>query len=214
MFVNVLGDCSVLVRASGDKKDRYPRRCYDIANVAIIGNVVSIAYKRLTWNPDGSFKVRGRTIACRCRMSSKSIACRTRPRAGCSIGDDDEQNKKPLPMSYGPYTITSPDPSSTIPMWHARVRRLMSAALTSSPSGMHAIQTNACYQQGVGAGGRDDLLAACKAAEYAANHVDCISAMQHALPAIRAPSPRPKAVRHEPPTTTPTNVPRESGSAA
>jgi hypothetical protein len=31
-----------------------------------------------------------------------------------------------------------------------------------------------------------DLLAACKAAEYAANHVDCISAMQHALPAIRA----------------------------
>lgn len=58
MFVNVLGDCSVLVRASGDKKDRYPRRCYDIANVAIIGNVVSIAYKRLTWNPDGSFKVR------------------------------------------------------------------------------------------------------------------------------------------------------------
>ena len=31
-----------------------------------------------------------------------------------------------------------------------------------------------------------DLLAACKAAEYAANHVDCVSAMQYALPAIRA----------------------------
>ena len=33
---------------------------------------------------------------------------------------------------------------------------------------------------------RDALLAACKAAEYGANHVDCVSAMQHALPLIRA----------------------------
>ena len=32
----------------------------------------------------------------------------------------------------------------------------------------------------------DDLLAACEAAEFAANHIDCVRAMQEALPAIRA----------------------------
>lgn len=96
------------------------------------------------------------------------------------------KTKKPLPMSYGPYTITSPDPSSTIPMWHARGPSLDVGGTYEQSVRMHAIQANACYQQGVRAGGRDDLLAACKAAEYAANHVDCISAMQHALPAIRA----------------------------
>lgn len=89
-------------------------------------------------------------------------------------------------MSYGPYTITSPDPSSPIPMWHARGPSLDVGGTHEQSIRMHAIQANACYQQGVRAGGRDDLLAACKAAEYAANHVDCISAMQHALPAIRA----------------------------
>ena len=56
-MIQNLGTCSVLVRAPGDRKGNLPRRFYDIADVAIVGDRVSISYRSLNWQPNGTFKI-------------------------------------------------------------------------------------------------------------------------------------------------------------